>query len=232
MTANEGDARDYDGFSEEKRVRDLNLDSTAFPNAADLQKDENLGRLKTTTANGDTDGDGDVDKIFSYGARSFSIWRIGRNGTAIQIYDSGDDFERITAAKIPNDFNSTDDENGSFDNRSDDKGPEPEALAVGKDLFQAYSLIGLERVGGLMLYEITNPFSPRFVEYKNNRDFSGVAANGTAGDLAPEGIVFVPRGDSSFVEPVVVVANEISGTPTLYRMKRVGGVLSHLLNGN
>ena len=74
ITANEGDSRDYDGYSEEERVADLTLDPDAFPNAAELQDDANLGRLKTTSANGDTDGDGDFDVIYSYGARSFSIW--------------------------------------------------------------------------------------------------------------------------------------------------------------
>ncbi|MEL7497775.1 MAG: choice-of-anchor I family protein [Planctomycetota bacterium] len=230
ITANEGDARDYDGFSEEERVEDLTLDPAAYPNAATLQSEENLGRLKTTSATGDTDGDGDFDQIYSYGARSFSIWSISRRGNATQIYDSGDDFEQITASELPLDFNSTDDENDSFDNRSDDKGPEPEALTIGHDLFQSYSLVGLERVGGIMLYEITNPFSPRFIEYKNNRDFAGDAEAGTAGDLAPEGIVFVSRSKSPFTEPVVVVSNEVSGTTTLYRVKRTGGIFSAWLN--
>ena len=74
ITANEGDSRDYDGYSEEERVENVILDPTAFPNAADLQMEENLGRLKITTANGDTDGDGDFDKLYTYGARSFTIW--------------------------------------------------------------------------------------------------------------------------------------------------------------
>jgi 2',3'-cyclic-nucleotide 2'-phosphodiesterase/3'-nucleotidase/5'-nucleotidase len=68
---NEGDARDYDGFSEEDRVKDLDLDPTAFPDADTLQADENLGRLNITTTLGDTDGDGDYDQLFAYGARSF-----------------------------------------------------------------------------------------------------------------------------------------------------------------
>ena len=231
LTANEGDARDYAGYSEEGRVNDLVLDSSAFPNASTLQEDENLGRLKTTFANGDTDGDGDVDEIYSYGARSFSIWRNGRRGIQ-QVYDSGDDFEQITAAMFAADFNSTDDENGSFDNRSDDKGPEPEAIALGRDLFQTYTFVGLERMGGIMLYEVTNPYFPRHIEYTNNRDFSGDAAAGTAGDLAPEGIAFGSRGTTPFVEPVIIVANEISGTTTLYRIKREGGIFSFLFNGD
>ena len=232
VTANEGDARDYDGFSEESRVKDLALDPTAYPDAAALQLDENLGRLNSTTATGDSDGDGDIDQIYSYGARSFSIWLVGPGGGLTQVFDSGRALEEITATLIPDDFNSTNDENGSFDNRSDDKGPEPEALTVDNDLFQSFAFIGLERVGGIMLYDVTNPFAPRFMQYRNDRDFSGDAEAGTAGDLAPEGIVFVPRGKTSFVEPVVLVANEVSGSTTLYRVNRVGGLFSFLLNGN
>jgi len=118
VTANEGDSRDYDGYSEEERVKDLVLDSDTFPDAAALQDSAALGRLKTTTANGDIDNDGDHDVIYSYGTRSFSIW----SAKGELVYDSGADFENITASSIPDDFNSTNDENDSFDNRSDDKG--------------------------------------------------------------------------------------------------------------
>ena len=76
LTANEGDSRDYDGYSEEERLKDIDLDSTAFPDAATLQEDENGGRINVTTSMGDTDGDGDFDEIYTYGARSFSIWNI------------------------------------------------------------------------------------------------------------------------------------------------------------
>lgn len=230
FTANEGDARDYDGYSEEERVRDLELDPMAFPNAATLQEKSNLGRLRMTSATGDLDGDGDYDQIHSFGARSFSIWVASSRFGLQQVYDSGDDFERITAQQLPDNFNSTNDENGSFDSRSDDKGPEPEALTLGSDLFQSFCLIGLERVGGIMIYDVSNPFAPTFVEYTNNRDFAGDAAAGTAGDLAPEGIVFIPRGKAPFTEPGVIVANEVSGTTTMYRVKRVGGILSDLFN--
>ncbi|NJO66703.1 MAG: hypothetical protein HC832_04200, partial [Leptolyngbyaceae cyanobacterium RM1_405_57] len=127
ITANEGDARDYDAFSEEARIADLILDPVAFPNAAELQDDAVLGRLNVTTANGDIDSDGAFEQLYSYGARSFSIW----NAQGKLVYDSGDDFERITAELIPAEFNSNNDENGSFDSRSDDKGPEPEGVTTG-----------------------------------------------------------------------------------------------------
>ena len=130
VTANEDDARDYKGFSEEVRVKDLDLDPDAFPNAEDLQEDENLGRLKTTTTLGDIDGDGEYEQIYAYGARSFSIW----DSKGKLVYDSGSDFERIVADRMPDQFNSNNDYNDSFDSRNDDKGPEPEGVAIGNIL--------------------------------------------------------------------------------------------------
>jgi len=220
VTANEGDSRDYDGYSEEERIEDLNLDPVAFPDAEELQKEENLGRLKTTTANGDTDGDGDFDELYSYGARSFSIW----SASGELVFDSGSDFEDITASELPDDFNSTNDENDSFDNRSDDKGPEPEGVVLGTIRGRTYAFIGLERVGGIMVYDVTNPYDVRFVEYVNNRDF-GVEAqladdsvNPEVGDLGPEGLAFIPWYQSPNRRPLLVVGNEVSGTTTVFQV--------------
>ncbi len=218
VTANEGDARDYDGFSEEARIKDLMLDPMVFPNATELQEDENLGRLNSTTVNGDTDGDGYVEELFSYGARSFSIFSAGGK----LIYDSGDDFERITAQIDPDNFNSNNDDNDSFDARSDDKGPEPEGVVVGKIRNRTYAFIGLERVGGIMVYDITNPFSPSFETYIQNRDFSADETSPEAGDLGPEGLAFIPAGDSPTGGPLLVVGNEVSGTTTVYAVNVVG----------
>ncbi|MEZ4785929.1 MAG: choice-of-anchor I family protein [Candidatus Kapaibacterium sp.] len=217
VTANEGDARDYDGFAEEERVKDLTLDPTAFPDADDLQENEEIGRLTVTTVNGDTDGDGDYDELYAFGARSFSIF--ATDGTLV--YDSQDDFEQITALLYPDDFNSTNDENGSFDNRSDNKGPEPEGLTLGTIKGRTYAFIGLERMGGVMVYDITDPSAPSFVEYVNNRDFSGDAEDGTAGDLGPEGILFVDKSSSPTNSPLLIVTNEVSGTTTVYEINSV-----------
>ncbi len=216
IMANEGDARDYDGFSEEARVKDLKLDPVAFPNAANLQKDEQLGRLNVTTANGDPDKDGDFEQLYAFGARSFSI----RDADGKLIFDSGDDFERITAQFFP-DFFSSDHAENAFDNRSDNKGPEPENLVVGKVRGRDYVFIGLERIGGVMVYDISDPFAPEFVQYINNRDFSADPETAAAGDLGPEGLIFIPRGHSPIRKPLLVVANEVSGTTTIYKIKRV-----------
>jgi hypothetical protein len=103
---------------------------------------------------------------------------------------------RKLATLLPDDFNATNDENDSFDNRSDDKGPEPEGVTIGRVGSRIYAFIGLERVGGIMMYDITDPDNPQFVNYVNNRDFSGDAEAGTAGDLGPEGVLFIDQDQS------------------------------------
>jgi 2',3'-cyclic-nucleotide 2'-phosphodiesterase/3'-nucleotidase/5'-nucleotidase len=118
ITADEGDARDYSAFAGEERVKDLVLDPVAFPNAAGLQADEALGRLTVTSANGDADGNGEYEELYAFGGRSFSI----RDAQANLIFDSGDALEQITAAALPSYFNSNNDDNDSFDSRSDNKG--------------------------------------------------------------------------------------------------------------
>ena len=142
ITANEGDARDYDGFSEETRVGKLTLDETAFPNAEELQEKANLGRLKVTDTLGDTDEDGDYDELYCYGARSFSIW----DADGGLVFDSGDELEQMIADSCPEFFNTTDDEH-EFDNRSDDKGPEPEHVVIGKIGESTIAFVGIERMG-------------------------------------------------------------------------------------
>jgi len=230
VTANEGDSRDYDAFSEEARIKEITLDPTAFPTAAALQLDENLGRLKITTTLGDSDGDGDYDKLYTYGARSFSIWKPTASGMQL-VFDSGDQFEQKIAALIPELFNASNDSN-EFDDRSDDKGPEPEGVTVGDINGRTYAFIGLERVGGIMVYDITNPEAPQFVSYEANRILTGDPEAGTAGDLGPEGLLFIPADESTMGLPQLMVTNEVSGSTTMYQIasqqkeKRTFAVLS------
>ncbi len=208
ISANEGDARD-----EDERVKKANIDP-------DLLSDDEktlLERLKISTIDGDADGDGDIDVLHSYGARSVSIW--GSSGTLIS--DTGDDFEQITARYLGTNFNSTNDENKG-ENRSDDKGPEPEAVTTGVIDGKTYAFIGLERVGGIMTYDVSDPAKPNFVSYDNNRNFSNLldfsipGDLSKAGDLGPEGIIFITAEDSPYGVPLLAVASEVSGTVTVY----------------
>ena len=252
VTANEGDSRQYEfedetgedqvAFDEETTVADVVLDPDAFPNAEELQADENLGRLEITNTLGDTDGDGDFDELYSFGGRSFSIF----NSSGELVFDSGDDFEQITAQLFPEFFNSNNDEN-NFDNRSDNKGIEPEGIVLGMIEDQTYAFIGLERIGGQMVYNITDPNNPFFVTYKNNRDFSveltldeegdpdpTAAELAAIGDLGPEGLTFISAEDSPTGEALLVVSNEVSGTTTIYTAKvpEPGTVLGLLAMGS
>lgn len=221
VTANEGDARDYDGFSEEERAEDLLLDPN-HPQILTAQDKTQLGRLKITTSMGDDDGDGDMDKIVSYGARSFSIWT--HDGQ--QVFDSASQFERITAAILGDNFNNHNEESKG-DSRSDDKGPEPEALAIGEIGDKKYAFIGIERTGGFMVYDITNPFDVSFIDYVINRDFDidfeidGDDISGQpelAGDLGPEGMKFIGADMNLTGKPLLVIGNEVSGTTSVYQL--------------
>jgi len=158
-------------------------------------------------------------KIHTYGGRGVSIYR----GTGELVYDSGNEFERITAELFPADFNSNNDENDSFDNRSDNKGPEAEGVTTGKIGNKTYAFVGLERIGGVMVYDISTPYAPKFVQYINPREFAGDAEAGTAGDLAPEGLTFVPAYASATGKPLLLVANEVSGTLSIFEINLDGG---------
>ena len=240
VSANEGDARDYDGYSEEVRVKDIidpdELNQT-LSTALQSQYDETggsdyLGRLKVTTALGDKDQDGEYEELFAYGARSFSIWDQNVN----LVFDSGDDFGKISSAILGNNFNAAHTENKG-DNRSDDKGGEPEAIDVGEIAGRTYAFISQERAGDLFVYDITNPFNTAFVTHYNNRDFSvdyemdddlanpcdsneGMDCTqvNMAGDLGPESIKFISAADSPTNTPLLVIGNEVSGTVTVYQV--------------
>jgi DNA-binding beta-propeller fold protein YncE len=208
ITANEGDTRNEAG-----RVSTLTLDPNVFPNAADLQLARNLGRLDVSSIDG-LNGQGQYSQLFAYGGRSFSIWNV-TNGLS-QVFDSGDDFEQILAAfsatpLTASIFNS-DGNPISFDTRSDNRGPEPEGLAVGTVGNRLYSFVGIERAGGFMVYDITNPSNPFFVNYINDWQL---------GDISPEGLLFIPAADSPNGTPLLIVANEVSRNVAIYSVKPV-----------
>ncbi len=216
VTANEGDAREYGALVEERKITDGDylLDPTIFSAIDVLELDSNLSQIAVTNASGDTDGDGDFDEIHVFGGRSFSIFEAA---TGTLIYDSGNDFEVITAnhptyGAIFNASNS----NNSYKNRSDNKGPEPEGVLVQEINGAHYAFILLERIGGVMVYNISDPANPVFLQYLNNRDV--VAGGVEAGDLGPEGLVYVPFTDSPTDTGLIVVANEVSGTVSIYAL--------------
>lgn len=214
ITANEGDVREYTGFVEVKRVSSGDITISPELNAlcgGNCKDTTVLGRLNVTTTLGSSGGV--YDELYAFGARSFSIW----SADGALAFDSGADIETRTAAYFPANFNASN-TNHTRDNRSDDKGPEPEGVAVGKIGRKTFAFIGLERIGGIMVYDVSAPTAPVFVQYINPRDFSKAVDSAEAGDLGPEGLVFVPAGKSPNGKPLLIVGNEISGTTAIYQL--------------
>lgn len=233
VTANEGDARDYDGYSEESRFRALTGNIPVCPDSerfnafyasnemgitslSQLRDNANMGRLTVTSATGLREDGSCYEDIYAFGARSFSIWTADLE----QVYDSGADYERITAEAFPDHFNSNHREN-TLETRSDDKGPEPEGVTLAKLWGRTYAFVGLERIGGVMVHDITDPRAPVFVQYLNHRDFGADPGTPEAGDLGAEGLLVIEANKSPIPGvPLLVVANEVSGTTTVFRIGR------------
>jgi hypothetical protein len=213
VTANEGDAREYDCFAEEERVADLTLDPEAFPDAEALQADEALGRLTvTTTAPQGAEG---YTELHAFGGRSLSV----RDARGRLVYDSGNALERLTSQRRPAFFNADHAENGSTDSRSDNKGPEPEGVDTGQVGGRKLAFLGLERNSGIAVFDVTRPARSRIVGYALNRNAAGDPEAGTAGDLGPEGLHFVPARQSPNRKPLLLVGNEVSGTVTVWQVR-------------
>ncbi|MCX8523612.1 choice-of-anchor I family protein [Chryseobacterium formosus] len=211
VTANEGDEKDLGGFSERTTVgaNGYTLDSAIFPNASILKASHNLGRFRVTNVNGNTDGDADFEEIHALGARSFSIFNAD---TKQLVFDSGDQFERHTAAYHPLIFNADNEANGAK-SRSRAKGPEPEGVTLGTIGTQTFAFITLERTGGVMVYNVTDPNNATFVDYKHSRSTSAFG-----GDNGPEGITYIPAANMNNGKAYIIVANEISGTLSMYEV--------------
>ena len=212
--------------------------------------DEHFGRLNITwtmgyqvdamgapvmyTAAGVEDPSGDrimYDALYSYGGRSFSIW----DEEGALVWDSGDAIESFLASEdcklgsmrsihCADYFNANHEEGDTLDNRSDNKGPEPEGLAVGTIGNKTFVFVGLERMGGVLVYDVTDPTAPKFQDYLNSRedwdteDPSTILS--TVGDLGPEGLHFISANDAPNGEALLIVGNEVSGSTAVFRVEQ------------
>lgn len=205
LTANEGDAREWG----KKKNKYENTKSKKFDEKAD-KKTEYLDNDKT---------DGlDENKIYLLGGRSFSIYDAS---DLTRVYNSGSDFEKITARIFPDFFNTSNDEDkgpDKLDARSNKKGPEAENIAVLNIKDKTYAIVGLERISGIMIYDITDPSNPVYKDYFNNRIFIKSVNDKEEiglekrGNIGPEGLCAIEAKDSPTGKPIVLVANEVSGT--------------------
>ena len=224
ITANEGDDRAYGDFEEKVRIKDASyILDPKFKHADLLKKDYVLGRLNVTNKSGDINGDGLIDEIYALGGRSFSVWN---GSTGALAFDSGDDFERITANHpvFGATFNANAEANGDgehaniYKDRSDDKGPEPEGVTTASINGRQYAFITLERMSGVLTYDVTDPNAPQYAHYVNSRSTNVGPATG---DLGPEGIIYIHPEASPTDTALVVVANEHSATVSVYTVKNI-----------
>lgn len=216
LTANEGDAREYDTFEEEERVEDVTLDPAFFTvtETTFLQQEAHLGRLKITNANGRLTATNTFTELYAFGGRSFSIW----SADGDLVLDSGSQIAAVTAVASPSTFNSQG-EPASFDSRSDDKGAEPEGVTKGVVNGRTYAFVGLERIGGIIVYDVTDPTAPQFIQYQPPLN----------DDISPEGLLFIPAADSPNNQDLLVVTYEVSGSTTIFTFEDgAGGTLLYL----
>ncbi|KAB7745801.1 alkaline phosphatase [Nostocoides sp. F2B08] len=229
VSANEGDSREWGDFVDTERAGDLELCDGVFP--SDIQANANLGRLDVLTDLGLDEVAGCYSELYALGGRSFSI----HTASGEQVFDSAGLFEEtvadlISAGELPEEaFNAGHDEQPSFESRSDAKGVEPEGVTIGSIQGRTYAFVGLERIGGVMVFDITDPTRSSFVDYVNNRDFT-VDFDGdetddwkAAGDLGAEGLEFIAKSDSPTGRPLLVVANEVSGTTSVFEITATRG---------
>lgn len=198
ITANEGDTRivqnGSDGLNEARA-------SSFGVTDADYAR-YNLDTVWTTSA----------DDLYGFGGRGVSIFKQNLDGTIEKVTETGGDFEQILAA-LPNASTVFNGENGgSFDTRSDNKGAEPEGVAVGEVNGKTYAFVALERIGGVMVWDVSIPEDAKYVDY--------IAA--TSQDYGPEVIKFVAAEDSPTGRALLMTANEISGTVTVYDLEDPG----------
>lgn len=213
VTANEGDAREYGGqFNEAVRISELvpasgstapagmpALDAALLSQIQSRRGDADLGRIDVSRWVGDTDGDGDLDRLQVFGGRGFSIWEVGGTSPAPTLtlrYNSGQLIDQILASQLP----------GSYDDgRSDNKGAEPEQITLGTVGGTVYAFVGLERANATMAFSIDGPTNVKFAGIINR-----------SGDTAPEVSTFIPATGSTPAR--LAVANEVSGTTTLFNL--------------
>ena len=232
VTANEGDAREWGDedqgtFYLSEDERDFGEEGVTSPTGAITAENSGLEGKVVFFKTEDFDGL-DPEKDYVFGGRSFTVFQATENGLA-EVFTSGDDFEALTAQYVPEHFNASND-NAVLDDRSGKKGPEAESVTVGTVDGKTYAFVALERTGGVMAYDITDPEAITFVNYVNTRDF-GTTVEGseeyedgeldkwvTGGDVAPEGLLFLDAASSPNGEPLLLAACEVSGTVAVYQL--------------
>lgn len=210
ITANEGDDRDDflpSGQKETQRVghSSIVLNSTAFPSATNLKTETELGRLTIFSTMG-RNSSNEFEKLYTLGGRSFTIYNAT---TGAQVFDSANDVEQRAYNNLPLALLNKDQVLGRLDN----KGPEPESVVVGQVKGKTYAFVALERTSAILMYDLSNPAAPKFIQWlQNTTDMAN-------GDISPEGLSFVPAAQSPTGNAMLIAGYEVSGTVAVWEIK-------------
>jgi hypothetical protein len=221
VTANEGDAREYTCLNDDLRASALKVDPRRFPDWKAWSANAGLGRAKVNPTNGDIDGDGDIDNIHLRGTNSMTIYR---NGSPV--WDSGELLDQIQTqafgvANINGSHSLSSDKstmNYVGQDRSDDKGAEPEGVAVGMVGDRRIAVLGLERMTALAIFDVTQPRKPVFQEWIQMLPTKATPAKDVK-HWSPEGIVFVPAENSPSGKALIITSYELSGSLSIHEIE-------------
>jgi hypothetical protein len=221
VTANEGDAREYTCLNDDLRASALKVDARRFPDWKALSGSAALGRAKVNPTIGDKDGDGDIDTIHLRGSNSMTMYRNG-----LVIWDSANLLDQIQTqafgvANINGSHSLSSDKstmNYVGQDRSDDKGSEPEGVAVGMVGDRRIAILGLERMTALAIFDITVPGNPIFQEWLQLLPTKATPAKEVK-HFSPEGIVFVPADKSPSGKALIITSYELSGSLSIHQIE-------------
>lgn len=205
VTANEGESRKWKNYINEDE-RDFGKNETSPTGKI---TSENSGLTDKVVFFDTKDYDGlNNENDYLFGGRSMTIFKVN-DESLTEVYTSKDDFESTIAQYIEEYFNCS-----NYDKTNDyllgEKGPEAESITIGTVDNYIYAFIGLEKVGGIVVYDITQPEKSQFVNYINSRDFS----EDIAGDNSTEELIFIDAEEE--IPARLVSAYEVSGTVGVY----------------
>lgn len=202
ILAEEGDTRGEIGAGGASSLADVarvswlsregRLDPRVFSESA--LGDGELGRLFVLPDMGESDQAGKISRLVVPGSRSVSIYDMA---SMTRVGDSGAVLETVTLA-LTNDRS-----------RSNHRGPEPEGVVATRLGDRPIAIVSVERPGAIVLFDLTDPSSPRL---------AGVYQSSWDGDLGPEGLALIgPTEDGAGV--IFAACFEGSGTLVIYEIR-------------
>lgn len=205
LTANEGASRNYSSYSDETDI--LSLFQKGLLNPDIFHSSWLTALQKHTFSIMEPCSNGPCNHVYAFGSRSMSVFD-GQTGKIL--FDSGDQIEKMIAKTTPSLFNWNAKKGKlKIDARSEDKGAEPEMVTIGEFNGKKLAFLGLERMTGIIVWDLKNPEKPAIIDYYLDPK-----------DRGPEGILFISAQKSPFSRvPLLIVGYEYSQSIVIYSIQ-------------